>query len=143
MKILIVYDSVYGNTEQIANAMGEKFSSYHDTKIMKVTKPDPNVIDNVDLLIIGSPTNGGQSTEPIKKFIGLLPEKKLQTIKVMTFDTSFPNTNMGFFVNHIVKIFGNAAPRLSKELKKKGANVIDSKIFYNLLRKILNQHNIY
>lgn len=132
MKALIVYDSLYGNTERIANAIGEKLSSYHDTKTIKVIKANPNDIDGIDILIIGSPTHGGRFTDPIKTFIGLLPEKELQAIKTLTFDTSFPTTNMGFFINHIVKIFGNAAPRLSKELKKKGANVIDSKTFYVL-----------
>ena len=116
MKALIVYDSLYGNTERIANAIGEKLSSYHDTKTIKVIKANPNDIDGIDILIIGSPTHGGRFTDPIKTFIGLLPEKELQAIKTLTFDTCFPTTNMGIFINHIVKIFGIAAPRLSKEV---------------------------
>ena len=132
MKVLVIYDSLYGNTEKIANVIGEKFSSYHNTKVIKVNNTNTHDIENVDLLIIGSPTHGGRFTEPIKKFIENLPKKNNYTIKAITFDTSFPTSNMGFFINHIVKIFGNAAPRLSKELNKREIKVIDSKIFYVL-----------
>ena len=132
MKVLIIYDSLYGNTEKIANTIGEKFSSYHNTKVIKVNNINKYDIENVDLLVIGSPTHGGRFTEQIKRFIEKLPNKNNYTVKAITFDTSFPTSNMGFFINHIVKIFGNAAPRLSKELNKREIKVIDSKIFYVL-----------
>lgn len=132
MKILILYDSLFGNTEKIAYAIGETTKVYHETSIVKADQNTRSDLRDVQLLIIGSPTHGGQFTEPIKKFIDSLPKDSLIDLKVATFDTSFPTTNMGFFMNKLAKIFGNAAPRIAKKLAKKGATIIDTKIFYVL-----------
>lgn len=132
MKVFIIYDSLFGNTEKIAKTIGETLSLSHDTIVVKADNNTITNMEDVNLLVIGSPTHGGWFTEPIKKFIASLPTETLQNFKVATFDTSFPTTNMGFITNHLAKIFGNAAPRISKKLNKKGATVIDSKIFYVL-----------
>ena len=132
MKVFIIYDSLFGNTEEIANAIGEAFSHFHNTIVLKAEKADPTNLEESDMLIIGSPTHGGWFTEPIKKFIASLPAEVLQNIKTATFDTSLPTSNMGFVMNHLAKLFGNAAPRIAKKLNKKGLNVLDSKIFYVL-----------
>ena len=132
MKILIVYDSLYGNTKKIAYSIGETTSAQYETSIKKVDQITSQDIKEFDLLIIGSPTHGGRFCEPMKKFIKELPDNFLENMKDGTFDRWFPTTNMGFFINHVVKIFGNAAPRLAKEFEKKGAIILDSKIFYVL-----------
>ena len=132
MKILIVYDSLFGNTQKIAEAIGTKFSLVHESKVVKVKSVSSNMLENIDLLIIGSPTHGGRPTDPIKQLLHSFSQDILVNRKVATFDTSFPTKNMGFFINKIVKFFGNAAYRLSNELTKKGAQVIDSKVFYVL-----------
>ena len=132
MKILIIYDSLFGNTQKIAEAIEAKFSLVHESKVFKVGSVSPNILKEADALIIGSPTHGGRPTDPIKKLIHSFSKDMIVNRKVATFDTSFPTKNMGFFINKIVKFFGNASYRLSNELSKKGANVIDSKIFYVL-----------
>ncbi|MDJ0593235.1 MAG: hypothetical protein QNJ72_25150 [Pleurocapsa sp. MO_226.B13] len=38
MKALVVYDSVFGNTEQIAQAMGNALSSQVDVEVLRVTQ---------------------------------------------------------------------------------------------------------
>ena len=58
MRILIVYDSLHGNTEKIAQAIGDALVGE-----VSVRRPDgaegaPKV-EAIDLLIIGSPTHGG------------------------------------------------------------------------------------
>ncbi len=132
MRILILYDSLYGNTEKIALAIGDTTKLEHQTNIIKVDHNTTVDLQEVDLLILGSPTHGGRYTEPVKKFIDKLPKNVFVNLKVATFDTSFPTTNMGFFLNNVAKIFGNAAPRIAKSLAKKGLTIIDSNIFYVL-----------
>ncbi len=132
MRVLTVYDSLFGNTEKIAFTINQKISSHHESYVIKADRIREEDTKNIDLVIIGSPTHGGRFTEPIKKFIGLLSANKTSTLRAITFDTSFPTKNMGFFINHIVPIFGNAAPKLSKKLQKNGIPVIGSKIFYVL-----------
>ena len=111
MRILVLYDSLYGNTEKIAYSIGETTKKYHETSILKIDKPSKEDLKNIDLLIIGSPTHGGRYTSPMKKLLDSLSKTSLEQVKAVTFDTSFPTTNMGFFINHIVKIFGNASQR--------------------------------
>ena len=129
---MVLFDSLFGNTEKIAESIGKTLANFHNTKVIKVEQLQSNDLEGIYLLIIGSPTHGGWFTEPIKKFIVSLPTDLLQSIRVATFDTSVPSSNMGFVMNHLAKLFGNAAPRIAKRLIKKGATVIDSKIFYVL-----------
>ena len=67
MKALIIYDTQFGNTEKIARAIGNGFEG--DIKVMKVQDVKPEDIAWAKTVIIGSPTQGGRPTMPIKSFI--------------------------------------------------------------------------
>ena len=56
MKILIIYDSVYGNTKQIAQAIGNALSFHKDVEIIRVGDVKLQQLTGLDLLITGSPT---------------------------------------------------------------------------------------
>ena len=53
MKALVVYDSIYGNTEKIAESIGKGL--VEDTKVIKAGDAGPSDLDSVGLLIAGSP----------------------------------------------------------------------------------------
>jgi len=55
MKALVVYDSVHGNTAQVARAIGEAI----DAEVLHVGDANPASLEELDLLIVGSPTHGG------------------------------------------------------------------------------------
>ncbi len=55
MKALIVYDSLYGNTDKVAHAIGEVVA---DAKVVPVDEADLVELKGYDLLIVGSPTQG-------------------------------------------------------------------------------------
>jgi len=54
---------------------------------------------------------------------------------VATFDTSTPQEGYNFFVRFLIKLFGNASPRILKALKNKGASPLKSEIFWVLGKK--------
>ena len=56
MKILVVYDSVYGNTERIARTIGAALPG--EVPVLGIGEADPSELTSADLLIIGSPTHG-------------------------------------------------------------------------------------
>lgn len=58
MEALVVYDSTYGNTEEIAHAIGEAIGG----EVLHVSTVSPADLERFDLLIIGSPTHGGFPT---------------------------------------------------------------------------------
>jgi len=110
MKILIVYDSTYGNTEEIARAIGEAITG--EVKVLRVGEADPS--ETFDLLIVGSPTHGGRPTQAIQDFTKRVPA--LNSAPVAAFDTRLSTG--------LVKIFGYAAGRIGKTLEKKGGTLV-------------------
>lgn len=132
INIFIIYDSCYGNTQQIAEAVKAGFGVNYNIKLVAAKEATASDIENIDLLIVGSPTHGGWYTEFIKAFIESISEDALQGIKACSFDTSIPTDNQGFIKSKLIKLFGNAAPRIAKRLKKKGATIISSESFWVL-----------
>ena len=109
MKALIVYDSVYGNTEKIARAVAEAITPSGEVKVLWAGDVNPSELASTDLLIVGSPTHGGRPTPAIKDLLNKVP--KLQGINVAAFDTRLQTKLVG--------VFGYAAGRIANNLKKR------------------------
>jgi len=118
VKVVIVYDSVYANTEKIAKAIAEAISPANEVKVLRAGEANPPELASIDLLIVGSPTHGGRPTTAIQDFLNKAPELSLKGIKVAAFDTRA--------TSKFTKIFGNAAGRIAGHLTKKGAVLIAS-----------------
>ena len=114
MKTLVVYDSVYGNTEQIAKAIGGAVTG--DVRVLWSGEVNPSELKTADLLIVGSPTQGGRATPAIQELLNKIPEASLKNIKVAAFDTRISTKWVG--------VFGYAAGRIAGNLKEKGATLI-------------------
>ncbi|MDP2871379.1 MAG: flavodoxin domain-containing protein [Bacillota bacterium] len=56
MKILVVYDSQRGNTEQIARAIGGAFAPPDDAKVLRAGDVVTADLQSLDLLVVGAPT---------------------------------------------------------------------------------------
>ena len=67
MKMLVVYDSVYGNTELIAQSIGEAIAE--KAKVLKVDKVGPEDFESADFILIGSPTYYGLMSGKLKTFL--------------------------------------------------------------------------
>lgn len=109
MKTLIVYDSQYANTEKIAKAIGGAISG--EVKIMRGGEAGLADLNGIDLLIIGSPTQGGRPTKPVLAFLDSLTESSLKNVKIAVFDTRL--------TTKLVVIFGYAAGKIVSSLKGK------------------------
>ncbi len=122
MKALVVYDSMFGNTEKIANAIGGALSG--DVKILRVGDANPSDAESMDLVIVGSPTQGFRASEPIQAFIKSIPGSALKGIDAAAFDTRIAEGDVGSGLRLFMKIGGYAALRIAKSLKKKGGNLV-------------------
>ena len=116
MKTLIVYDSVYGNTEKIARAIGEGIASSGGVKIVRPAETNPAELASFDFLIVGSPTQGGRATPALQEFLNKIPADALKNKSVASFDTRVKNV--------IAKLFGYAAGRIADSLKEKGGQMV-------------------
>ena len=110
MKILVVYDSVYGNTVHIARAIGGAIND--DVKVLHVGEASPLDLEGTNLLIIGAPTQAGRPTPAMQDFLKTVPKSAIRDMKIAAFDTRIPVKWVG--------IFGYAAGRIAKALQKKG-----------------------
>ena len=125
MKALIIYDSYFGNTEKIAQAIGAAFNPQECAGVVRATELKPEQLQNVDLIIAGSPTRAFRPSEGLTKALNGLPAGALQGKKVAAFDTRInpDDTNSGF-LRFMVKLFGYAAKPIAGMLKKKGGSLV-------------------
>ena len=138
MKIIVLYDSYFGNTEKIAAAIASGMDTssgtvYLDSRrspmiklLLKISDLQPEQLSGCDLLVAGSPTRGFRPSEALKNWLKLLPAHSLRGIKTAAFDTRLsPEYTPNGFLWLMVKIFGYAAKPIADGLVKKGAkNVI-------------------
>ena len=116
MKALIVYDSIYGNTEKIARAVGEAMTPSGEVKVLRAGEANTSELASVDLLIVGSPVHGGRPTPAVQDFLNEMAQQSLKDIKVAAFDTRA--------TSKFAKIFGNAAGRIAGQLTRKGGDLV-------------------
>ena len=115
MKALIVYDSVYGNTEEIARAVAGALTPAGEVKVLRVGEANPLECESVDLLVVGSSTQGGKPTPAIQDFLSKIPANALKNVSVTSFDTRVKII--------VARVFGYAAGRIADSLKDKGGHI--------------------
>jgi len=113
MKALVVYDSVYGNTEEIARAIGEAITG--EVKVVRAGEASPSDLESIDLLVVGAPTQGGRATPAVNQFLDRVAEPAIKGVNVAAFDTRLSKRWVG--------VFGYAAGRIASSLKKKGGTL--------------------
>lgn len=125
MKTLILYDSVFGNTEDIAKAMYESLLVENDPLLYNAKEFNIELLDNAGLLIIGSPTRGFRPTEVISGLIRSIPLKRYTNLKIATFDTRFSLSKINSStLRFIVKKGGYAGSFMAGQMKKRGGSII-------------------
>ena len=123
-----MYDSEFGNTKQVAVAIGGVFESLDEFEVLRVGEVKVEQIKGLDFLIVGSPTQRFRPTQGTSDFLKRIPNGGLQGISSAAFDTRLTNGEieetgvLAFFV----RIFGYAAQPIGKRLMKKGAELVTS-----------------
>ncbi len=113
MKTMVIYDSVYGNTEKIAEAIAGGMG--RGTKARRPSAVGADELSSVDLLVVGSPTLGGRPTKAIQGFMDSIPKAVAGKLTIAAFDTRM---SMKF-----AKIFGYAAARIAAKLQESGCTL--------------------
>jgi flavodoxin len=115
MNTLVVYDSQYGNTEQIAQAIAQTLGVYGFARALRVEQAKPADLDGVHLLIFGSPTQGWHATGTMRSFLAALPPDYLERAAVACFDTRFGKPRW---------LTGSAAHNIAKLIKRTGGSLL-------------------
>jgi flavodoxin len=121
MKALVIYDTYFSNTEKIAQAVGNGLGRDEEVTVVKVDAVNPEMLEKLEILVVGSPTRAFNPTPASKSFIRKLLPNQLNGVKVTAFDTRLPiNEKTPGILRFLAGIFGYADKPLLDELKKKG-----------------------
>lgn len=120
-KAWVVYDSFFGNTKAVAEAVGDALSETHEVEVIDVkTSPGPVPVD-VSLVVVGSPTRAFKPTAAISDWLKAQPRGSLAGKRIAAFDTraSLEEVNSKV-LNAFVSVFGYAAEPIEKKLIRSG-----------------------
>ena len=103
MKILITYFSQTGNTEKIAEAIGEVAAQGNETEIKKMEELEAGSLTGYDFIFIGSPLHASNLAGPVKKFLEGLQSGAGQKLAgfITHFAPAYPDQAMDGFVEPI------------------------------------------
>lgn len=113
MRALVVYDSMYGNTQQVAQAVAAALEPDGSVRAVKVDKVSPQDLMDLDALVVGSPVQAWRPSKAIQAFLSDLPDKALSGVNAAAFDTRFKS-----------RLSGSAADKIQKALRKAGCTII-------------------
>jgi flavorubredoxin len=108
-KVVVVYDSLFGNTKAVAESIieGMKQVSGIETTLGKPKEVDLKQITEYDAILVGSPNHMGGATMSVRRFIGKLGKMNLEGKLAAVFDTYFG------------KALGQAVKKMEKQINQK------------------------
>ncbi len=115
MKILIIYDSHFGNTQHIAATIAAIMDLRGVVQLVPIVETDPSRLADADLLIVGSPTQLHHFTPAVRDFLKRIPRRSLRGRRAAAFDTRYHRSSL---------ITGSAAQEIARKLQKAGATLI-------------------
>ena len=115
MKSLVIYDSAFGNTKQIAEAIAKAINS----EAVNFSQVKAEELKGYEFIVVGSPIQGWRPLVPMINFLSALPKDSLKGVKVAAFDT-----RINIFVH------GDAVKKIANGLAAAGAEVVGSEFFY-------------
>lgn len=90
MKVAVVYDSVFGNTKQVAEAIGEQLKADGNEVLLLNLRTDNVKQIEADVMFIGGPTRMKHLTRKVKGFVKKLDKDHWSTRPIFVFDTYGP-----------------------------------------------------
>ena len=108
-KVIVVYESRYGNTKLVAETIVEGMREVEgiETVLSELKEVDLNKIPDYDMILIGSPNHFGGPTRGVKKFIDKLGKLPLKGKLFAVFDT------------YLGKDFEKAVKKMEKRINEK------------------------
>jgi flavodoxin len=117
---LVVYDSFFGNTAKVAEAVAEAIGGTAK-KVSDVEKED---LMELKVLFVGSPTRAFRPTPAIMSWLKSI-RGSVDGVKGSVFDTRFPiESAESGFLRFLIKLFDYANPKMVKQLTKAGVEIV-------------------
>lgn len=125
MKTIVVYDSVYGNTKQVAEAISEQIKADGNESVLINLRENTKPSLNGDMMFLGSPTRWFKMTPEAKDFVKGMKALGWKDQPIVMFDTmmgvpeDMAERNKGSWTTK------GAAPKLRDLAKEEGLKALD------------------
>jgi flavodoxin len=115
VKSLVIYDSQYGNTRLLAEAIASELEAVGTVSVENARIDDVTLPSDLTLLVVGGPTQVHNVSPPLRGQLDTIAKHRLDGIQAAAFDTR----------SHGPRILtGAASVGIAKRLKRKGANLV-------------------
>ncbi len=95
-KVVIICDTVYGNTARVAEAIGDGVKEAGlEVELRHVKDMKPGDVTAFDVIIMGSPTHAGDMSEDMRSFVKGMKGLTLEGKKGAAFDTRYVGEEIG------------------------------------------------
>jgi flavodoxin len=118
MLIHVLYDTVHGNTEAVAHAIGDALDADHEVLVARIGAR-LGLFDEVGLLVVGGPTHAHGMSKEMRSFLASA-DGHLRGLPVATFDTRIDRARL---------LTGAASGPIGKQLKRRGGVVVGAESF--------------
>jgi flavodoxin len=113
MNAIVVFDSLHGNTERIAHAIGEALEPLGAIRVLRTTDVAPGT--KADAWIVGGPTHRHGMSQPLATLIAGMRGGSLRDVPAATFDTRY----------HYPRLMsGSAARSAAGHLRRTGCRLV-------------------
>ena len=116
MDTVVIYDTKFGNTARIAEAIARGVGSAGSVHVMDITEAGRPLAERPDLVLIGGPTQRRGASPALRAFVDALPAS-LQGVPAASFDTRYRGAKL---------VMGSAAIDAAKRLEKAGGRPMAS-----------------
>lgn len=114
LKALVVYHTMYGNTEKVAKALAKGLEDGGvKVDVVKVDTVKFEELGRVDLLAVGSPVHAWNMSKPVREFL-----ERLRSVEGLTGKRAF-----AFDTKMKSRLAGNAGGKIERKLKDLGLTI--------------------
>jgi flavodoxin len=114
MLTVVIYDSSFGNTARVAQAIGRGAATLGDVTVLSANEAGGRA-EHADLLFVGGPTQRHRMSPGLAAFLDALPRRSLQRVPAASFDTRYRMTAF---------LTGSAAKEAAGRLRRAGCRLI-------------------
>jgi flavodoxin len=128
MQTVVIYDSKFGNTEKIAQAIGRGLRALGDVRVMSTG--EAMLTERPDLLLLGGPTQKRGASPGLRAFMEALPAA-LRGVPAALFDTRYRGATW---------MMGSAAAEAAKAIHETGGDLVAEPESFFMSRKGRMEH---
>jgi flavodoxin len=115
VSVLVVYDTWFGNTARVAQAIADGIEPLTDVRILSAVEATSASSERPGLLIIGGPTQRHGLSPALAAYLSALPRGSLSNVPAASFDTRYRMRRL---------LSGSAAMAAARRLRRAGCRMV-------------------